>query len=386
MFGMVVIEGCKATEHPLALGVNINNNFNVNANNHIDNQRLARGMARRRFILKTYKNLYRKLCTFDNITLAYEKAKRRKYNKSYIIEFEKNWKYNLCVLLEQLKNKTYEPKPLRKFILRDPKTRTISVSYFGDRIIHHALINMLEQIFEPIFIHDSYASRKGKGTLKAIERFDYFKRKVSKNGMLIKNARNKNEVKGYVLKADIKKYFESVDIEILIKIIETKVKDKDIIWLIRKILNNYEKKKVGGANHGFADLSLQVQKGMPLGNWTSQFFANVYLNELDQFVKNILKVKYYIRYVDDFVIFHKDKKILREYKEKINQFLRINLLLDLHPQKSKIRPLSRGLDFVGYRIFYYYILLRKRNRRKIEQKLHLLYPSSYFCKFPKFVL
>ena len=320
--------------------------------------------------------------------MAYEKAKRRKYNKSYIIEFEKNWKYNLCVLLEQLKNKTYEPKPLRKFILRDPKTRTISVSYFGDRIIHHALINMLEQIFEPIFIHDSYASRKGKGTLKAIERFDYFKRKVSKNGMLIKNARNKNEVKGYVLKADIKKYFESVDIEILIKIIETKVKDKDIIWLIRKILNNYEKKKVGGANHGFADLSLQVQKGMPLGNWTSQFFANVYLNELDQFVKNILKVKYYIRYVDDFVIMDENKEKLEFYERQIDEFLREHLKLTLHPDKTKILPLSNGVTFLGFRIYYNYKLPIRKNIRKINQRLNELElecenDSDYYMKIIK---
>ena len=230
------------------------------------------------------RDLWRELCSYDNLLLAFNKARKHKTTKDYVIEFEKNLKDTLLLLKTELFLHCYNTKPLVNFIIRDPKTRKISKSEFRDRVVHHALCNIIEPIFEKCFIYDSYANRIGKGTLKATERFDFFKRKASRN----------NTLKCYILKADIRKYFENVDCNILVSIIQKRIADRKVIWLIRKILAN----------------SSSQSKGMPLGNLTSQFFANVYLNELDQFVKHKLRAKYYIRYVDDFVIFEHDKEKL----------------------------------------------------------------------------
>ncbi|MFH1173500.1 MAG: RNA-directed DNA polymerase [archaeon] len=161
-------------------------------------------------------------------------------------------------------------------------------------------------------------------------------------------------IRGYVFKADICHYFERVDHNVLLSIIARRIQDDDVLWLVKKILDNYESKETG--------------KGMPLGNWTSQFFANIYLNELDQYVKHDLKVKYYIRYVDDFVILHQSERTLKEYEAKIRQFL-TGIKLDLHPTKCSITPLHRGTSFLGYRIFSHHKLPRKRNSYKIQNKL-----------------
>lgn len=303
--------------------------------------------------MKTYKNLYPKLCSYTNLKKAFEKARKDKNFVSCVVEFEKNLKENLLQLKHELETLTYKPVPLRRFIIRDPKTRTIHSSTFRDRVVHHIIHNIVGPIFDKIFICDSYANRINKGTHKAVLRFDQFKRKVSKNGHLVNNNyNNTNLVLSYVLKADIKHYFETIDHEILLSTIEKKIKDKKLLQLIKTTLSNY-----GGG---------QLQKGMPLGNLMSQFLANVYLNDLDYFVKHGLKAKYYLRYVDDFVILHKDKETLKVYKDKISNYLK-NLKLELHPTKSKIIPLRDGITLLGYRIFYHHKLLRKSNLRKFEK-------------------
>ena len=253
---------------------------------------------------------------------------------------------NIKSLRTELLLNYYHPMPLKTFILRDPKTRKISKSDFRDRVIHHALINIIEPIFDKTFIYDSCANRKGKGTSFAVKRFEEFQRKVTKNYSSY----------GYCLKADIKHYFPEVNHDILISIIKRRIKDEKFIWLIKKIIKNTP----NGSDQ---------EKGMPLGNLTSQFFANVYLNELDYFVKHSPKAKYYIRYVDDFVILHSSKEQLKIWKDKIQKFLKYNLNLDLHPEKSKMIPLSRGIDFVGFRNFYHFKLLRKRNIRSMKNKV-----------------
>jgi len=289
----------------------------------------------------------------ENLKLAFRKARKRKSNKPSVKKFEENLEEQLNTLKQELETFTYKPVPLKRFVIRDPKTRTIYASAFRDRVLHHAIINIIGSLFERCFIYDSYASRVNKGAHAAIERFDRFTRKVSKNGKLVRQAHSPNSIAGYVLKADIRHYFETVDHEALIKIIERKIRDGDVVWLIRQILGNYDCKVLG--------------KGMPLGNYTSQFFANVYLNELDYFIKHELKVKYYIRYVDDFVIFHRDKSQLKTYKSKINDYLKINLKIELHKDKSRVMPLRGGVAFLGYRIFYHYKLLGLRNKRKFER-------------------
>lgn len=206
------------------------------------------------------------------------------------------------------------------------------------------MVILSEPIFDKTFIYDSCANRIGKGTLFAIKRFEEFQRKVTKN----------LSSTGYCLKGDIKHYFQEVNHEILLQLIKKRVGDEKVIFLIRKILENS---------------NLFDKKGMPLGNLTSQFFANIYLNELDYFVKHELRVKFCIRYVDDFVILHASKSQLEIWKKQIEGFLDKELKLELHPEKSKIINLSRGIDFVGFRNFYHFKLLRKRNIRKIKSKI-----------------
>ncbi|MCX6741655.1 MAG: reverse transcriptase domain-containing protein [Candidatus Pacearchaeota archaeon] len=291
--------------------------------------------------MKKYTNLFDKICSIDNLMLAFEKAKKGKTKRRYVKRFQKNLRPNLIKLRKELLNQTCTPCPLKSFILRDPKTRKISKSAFRDRIVHHAICNIIEPLFDKTFIYDCCANRIGKGTHKALERFDLFSRKVSKN----------DTRSCFVLKADIRHYFEEVDHSVLINIIHKKINDERVIWLISKILAN-----------GFKE------KGMPLGNLTSQFFANVYLNELDQFVKHKLRAKYYIRYVDDFVFLHESKEQLETWKKEINEFLQQNLKIELHKNKSQVLRLNKGIKFLGFRVFYSHKLLRKSNVNKFERE------------------
>ena len=295
--------------------------------------------------MKSHKYLYPKIYSLRNLCIAWRKAEKGKTKKDYVIKFNSGLKENLSQLQKELKNETYQTKPLTTFILRDPKTRKIGKSEFRDRIIHHAICNVVEPIFDKTLISSCCANRKGKGNLHALKLFDKYKRKVTKNNTRI----------AFCLKADITHYFFEVDHCILINILKRKIKDEKTIDLINKILKNY----------------WNQEKGMPLGNLTSQFFANVYLNELDQFVKHKLRIECYIRYVDDFVILHNSKEQLKIWKSEIDKFLRQELKLELHKDKSRIIPLSRGVDFVGFRNFYYFRLLRKRNVKKMLIKIKL---------------
>ena len=216
-----------------------------------------------------HENLYGELCFYENLLEAFKKAAKGKSSKWYVMEFRKDLKNNLLQLQGELIHATYQPQPMKTFVICDPKTRVISASAFRDRVVHHALCNIIEPIFEKSFIYDSYANRKGKGTHAAIRRFDHFKRKASQNGKLLPGAKDNNMVRGYVLKCDIKHYFDSVDHEVMMSAIRKKIKDEKILQLISKILGNHFTKG----------------NGMPIGNLTSQFFAKVYLNGLDYFIK-----------------------------------------------------------------------------------------------------
>ncbi|MDP3640714.1 MAG: reverse transcriptase domain-containing protein, partial [Nanoarchaeota archaeon] len=228
----------------------IDNNSNVNGNNNLNNNngRLV-GIAhscRWDNLLMADNELYSKICSYENLELAFSKARQGKTLKPYIIEFEQHLKRNLQILQVELFFQTYQPRPLETFVLRDPKTRKISKSDFRDRVVHHAICNIIGPLFEKSFIFDSYANRKGKGTLKAIERFEHFAQIVSRG-----HTRH-----CYVLKADIRHYFETVDHSILFSILSQKIQDKQVLWLIQIILSNHQTEESG--------------KGMPLGNLTSQ--------------------------------------------------------------------------------------------------------------------
>jgi len=329
---------------------NFNNNSNFNANDrNVNNHNSLRGIAHHNAetLLLKPRNLWKELCSTQNLELAYKKARKHKTLRPCVLEFEGNLADNLDMLRTELLFHSYKPRLLKTFILRDPKTRKISKSDFRDRVIHHALYNIIEPFFEKMFLYDSYANRKGKGTVKAIQRFEYFRKKLSQN--------NTSQV--FILKSDIRHYFDEVDHSILLKIIKKKINDPKVLWLIRRVLSNY---------------SISEGKGMPLGNLTSQFFANVYLNELDQFVKHKLKANQYIRYVDDFVILHHSEEQLAEWKILIADFLREELLLDLHPEKTKVILSDHGVDFLGLKIFPFHKIMKKRNVRSFKRKLKLI--------------
>lgn len=297
--------------------------------------------------MKTYNNLYSEITSFENLYLAFQKAKKYKRYKKGVGEFEYNLEKELFQIKRDLEFFNYKPSKPKKFILKDPKKRIIHAVSFRDRVIHHALCNIIEPIFDKRFIYDSYACRKERGTHKAISRLDSFIKKVSKN----------DTKQVYVLKMDIKKYFDNINHKILLEIIKKKIKDKNTIWLISIIIDNYHKNKEQG------------EIGIPIGNLTSQLFANIYLNELDYFIKEKLNIKYYIRYMDDFVILDTSFSFLLKIKEKIDIFINENLKLNLHPDKTRILKLNNGILFLGYRIFYYYKLLKKGNVKRFNKNL-----------------
>jgi RNA-directed DNA polymerase len=202
--------------------------------------------------MRTYNNLYNEIVSLKNLILAWRRARKGKTKKDYVIEFEENLSYNLKVLHDELNTQTYCPELMKTFILRDPKTRKISKSVFRDRIVHHALCNIIEPIFDKSFIYENCANRKGKGGLFAIQRFYYFLRKVSKD-----NSRD-----CFVLKADIKHYFEEIDNKILLEIIENKIKCERTIWLINNILNNNT--PGGGANAFLQERNAFGQFNLPI--------------------------------------------------------------------------------------------------------------------------
>ncbi len=313
--------------------------------------------------METYRNLYSLLCSYENLESAFKKARKGKTLKDCVIEFERNLEQNLLQLKEELENLTYFPAPLTTFVVRDPKTRTISASHFRDRVVHHALCNIIAPILEKDFIYDSFANQKGKGTHMAVRRFEGFMRKVCfrRTYSICGGGGGQTELsagwyfEGYLLKADVRHYFDTVDHEILMKILKRRIRDPGVIWLIRSILENHRTDVAG--------------KGMPIGNLTSQFFANVYLGEFDAFVKHRLKAKYYIRYVDDFVILHRDRRVLERWRREIGEFLRLSLRLELHPEKTSILPLERGVTFLGFRIFRRHKLIKKSNARRIWKRL-----------------
>jgi len=252
--------------------------------------------------MKIYKNIFEKIVSLENLFSAWEEFKKGKQKKKDVMKFEFNLEENTFNLHRELKNKTYKHGSYHDFYITDPKLRHIHKAAVKDRVLHHAVYSVLNPIFEPTFIYDSYSCRKGKGIHKGIYRLEKFLRKISKN----------NLGSCFVLKCDIKKFFESVNHGVLISIIEKRIKDNDAIWLIKEIIESFN-------------------PGVPIGNLTSQMFANIYLNELDQFVKQKLKIPFYYRYTDDFVIINESKEKLEKWLLEIKNFLFEKLKMELHP-------------------------------------------------------
>jgi len=306
--------------------------------------------------MKTYNHLYEKICSFENLLLAAKRAQRGKTSKQDVARFNFHLERELLNIQTELLNQTYQPGEYYEFYIHDPKKRLISAAPYRDRVAHHALCNIIEPIFDKTFIYDSYVCRQGKGMHKAVERFTSFCRK--------------NE---YVLKCDIKKYFPSIDHENLFSLISRKIRDKRTLCLIRLIIEkSNEQERV--LDYFWGDdllTALERRRGIPIGNLTSQFFANIYLNGFDHFVKETLGCQYYIRYCDDFVVLNDNKEWLHEVKYRIAEYLE-TLRLKLHPKKCTIFPTRDGTDFLGYRIFPTHRLLRRENANRARRRLKRL--------------
>lgn len=288
--------------------------------------------------MKAYNNLFEKVCSFDNLHLAYLRCRKNKRYKKDVLLFSFNLEDNLLEIKKELKTLSYKHGKYREFVVEDSKKRLIRAPLLKDRIVHNAVCIIIEPIFEKTFISNSFACRKGKGTHKAIKEL---KRKL------------KDKDDKYCYKEDISKYFKSIDRSILFDLIKKKIKDQKLLFLIREIIrsDNYIE-----------------NKGIPIGNLTSQLFANIYLDQLDCFVKNTLKNKIYFRYMDDFLLIG-NKKEMKKSAERIRCFLFNETKLLINPKKDNVFPINKGIDFLGYIVFSKYILLRKDTIRRFLDKV-----------------
>ena len=306
----------------------------------------------------TYKQLYE----------CYLKCRQNKRNSINQLVFEIDAEQNLLRLEEDLNNRTYLPARSMCFVVDRPKMRQIFAASFRDRVVHHVLVDHLEPIVEPKLIHDSYACRKNKGTHGAVKRLQGFTRSVTEN----------NSKRAYCLQLDVRSFFVTINKNILFDLVMKYTKDPDMIWLARVIIYN-DCTKNCRMTRG-KDLIKHIpehktlfkqtkNKGLPIGNLTSQFFANVYLNELDQFAKHVLRCRYYVRYSDDFLILHREMKQLEKWKKELGLFLKEKLDLELNTAKTIIYPISDGIDYLGYIVRPFYILVRRRVVNNLKQKI-----------------
>lgn len=310
--------------------------------------------------MKRYGNLFDSIISFENLYHASLKARRGKRMKEGCATFEMNRESELWRLHDELVSGTWQPGAYREFTIYERTPRKISAAPYRDRIVHHALCNVIEPIFDRCFIHDSYACRTGKGTHAALERFTRFAQQNR-----------------YVLKTDIRKYFPSIDHQQLKMKIRRKIKCPRTLDLTDLIIDSSNPQDQ--VNHHFPGDNLftpfERRRGIPIGNLTSQFFANLYLDALDHFVTEELKPKGYIRYVDDITVFGDDKKRLWDMKAAMSVFLEADRLL-LHPRKTIVQPVSEGTDHVGYRVFPDRRLMRKDVCRRFVRRLKKLGPED----------
>jgi len=301
--------------------------------------------------------MFDELCSWDNLLLAYHKASRGKRGHANVATFEYHLEDNLLCLQAELLDRTYQPGPYESFYIHEPKRRLISAAPFRDRVVHHALCNLIEPLFERSFIFDSYANRIGKGTHRALSRAQEFSRRFA-----------------YVLQCDIRQFFPSIDHAILKDILSRKIDDENGLWLVDQILcsgegvlsEEYEMVYFPGDDL-FAPFR---RRSLPIGNLTSQFWANVYLNSFDHFVKRDLRCQGYLRYVDDFLLFADKKDLLWRWKDALEERLarlRITIHAGAHP-----RPVIEGIPFLGFVIYPQKRRLKRKKGLYYQKKLRSL--------------
>ncbi len=293
---------------------------------------------------KTIRNKFDEMLTYENLMKAHKESRKNKSLKKDIILFNLKQEEYIKYLYLELKNMTYKHGNYQVFYVREPKLRKIQKSRYIDRVVHRWLVDsFLYDVFVPQFINTSYACIKGKGMHKACLEA----RKTMKHCGRIWN-------EYYILKMDVKKYFQNINKRKLLEIIQRKIKDEKILWLIKEVI-----------------FSGTEETGVAIGNYTSQIFANIYLNEVDQYIKHELKVKYYFRYMDDSVIFVKTKEQANIILEKIRNFLKNELFLELN-SKTQIFKSKQGINFCGYKINEYRIKLRDKGIKKLKKKISKL--------------
>lgn len=290
---------------------------------------------------KTVKNVYDKAVSFEKLLIAHKKARKGKREKKEVIKFELNLENEILRLERELRNGRYELEKYNTFKIYEPKERTIMASSYKDRVVQQWFVeNFIKPYFVPQFIVTSYAGIKGRGMHKA-----------SKDLQLAMKKTKKNWKEYYILKMDVTKYFQNIDKRILWDILKRKIKDRKVLCLTRKIL-----------------LSTKGMKGLPLGNYSSQMFANIYLNELDQYAKHNLKCKYYFRYMDDIVILCKNKEVAKYRLENLSKYLNENLKLTFNC-KTKIFKYIQGVNFCGYKINERRMKIRNTSKCRMKRKL-----------------
>lgn len=305
--------------------------------------------------MRIYKNLFNKLITPENLFSAWEEFLCNKKKKSDVLAFEKNLERDIFSLHRDLRSHTYHHSGYTGFYILDPKRRHIHKAKVRDRVLHHAIMNTLYPLYEKNFIHNSFSCRIGKGSHKGV---------LALRSMLYKESRN-NTRKVYILKCDIEKFFDSIDHKILLSILSLRIKDQELIGLLTEIIGSFTSSRS----------TLFNRCGVPIGNLTSQLFANIYMDVFDQFMKHELKVRYYSRYTDDFVIVSSNKEYLLNLLPQIHSFLKEKLKIQIHPNKISITKFSSGIDYLGYVLFPNFTLVRKHTQkralRKINEKIFL---------------
>jgi len=305
--------------------------------------------------MKTYKNLYSQISDFDNLYTAWRKARKNKRYKLSTVRFGQYLDMELLALHRELTAQTYQSGAYVHFLIHEPKRRLISAAPFRDRVVHHALCNVIEPIYERKFIYDSYANRKGKGTHAALDRCTHFLRRYK-----------------YVLQCDVQQFFPAIDHAILKQILGRTLACAPTLRLCERIIDSgkdvlteeYDMRWFPGDDL----FAVERPRGLPIGNLTSQFWANVYLNELDQFVKHILRCKGYVRYVDDLLMFADDKATLGRWRDEIIAFLE-SLRLTIHENRAHARPVQHGVTFLGFVVFPEYRRLKRS--KGIQYRRHL---------------
>ncbi|MFN8441251.1 MAG: reverse transcriptase/maturase family protein [Caldilineaceae bacterium] len=301
-----------------------------------------------------YRNLYYQVVHWDNLLLAWCQARKGKRSRSAAASFELEAAEHLLQLQDELIAKSYRHGNYHNFVIHEPKQRLISAAPFADRIVHHALCNVIEPIFERCFIHDSYANRKGKGTHAALDCCQAFA-----------------TLYPFVLQCDVRQFFSAIDHAILLHTLQRQVVDPDVLWLCEEIMRSGEGvlSNVYEMHYFPSDdlFAINRPRGLPIGNLTSQFWANVYLNQLDHFIKRKLKCKAFLRYVDDFLLFADDKQTLRSWRREIIDFL-AELRLILHENRCQSKPVGEGIPFLGFVIFPDYRRLKRRKGIEFQRR------------------